>query len=366
MVSSSHVLEERSLLGVGQDHEHHHEHHDEHERTSRDSPVSAPSGYLPPAEEDYADYDDDSAGFGSGKDDSTNSKARGFDQQGQASENQQSQYGQNAISPQSGTVGNSLRRQSANGRKLQVGNQRVKFGERINQNFQNTGLKTQQGSRRNPEGREGNQQKAQRTNQFDLENDQDGSLGTYGNELDQNLNNQQQDRPGSQIRQESNQRGLGINSQFDNLEDSTDQSQYGQNTGGTNVGQSGNNFIGQPGQRRQFGQQGSQNQNQAGVQRNQQQGQGISLQTEDNQFDQGLQGNRQTQSGQFSQGGNEQRQGQGQDNSFGNQQVLSQSADAGYGGPGQGHGKKVTNWSESKRTKPDRTKSDRKKSERTE
>eukprot|EP00091_Calanus_sinicus_P017811 TRINITY_DN3867_c0_g1_i1.p1 TRINITY_DN3867_c0_g1~~TRINITY_DN3867_c0_g1_i1.p1 ORF type:complete len:149 (-),score=37.47 TRINITY_DN3867_c0_g1_i1:497-943(-) len=136
-VFSSHVLEKRSLLGVGQDHAHHehHQHHEELERTGRDSPVSAPAGYLPPAEDDYGDYDDDSAGFGTGKDDSTNNDARGFDQQGQASENQQSQYGQNAISPQRDAIDNSLILQSANGKTQQDGNQRVKFGQQKNNWF---------------------------------------------------------------------------------------------------------------------------------------------------------------------------------------------------------------------------------------
>ena len=148
MVSSTHDIEKRSLLRVGQDHEHY-EHHDEHERTGRDRPVAAPAGYLPPAEDDYADYDDDSAGFGTSKGDSTNNGVRGFGQQGQDNENQQSQYGQNEKTSQSVGIGSSVSGQSAKRRNQQNGNQRVKFGQRINQNIGNAGLIKQQSSRRN-------------------------------------------------------------------------------------------------------------------------------------------------------------------------------------------------------------------------
>jgi hypothetical protein len=58
---------------------------------------SAPEGYLAPAEEDYADYDNDSARFEKGEGGSTNGDARGFGQQGLGSDygDQQGQYGQN-------------------------------------------------------------------------------------------------------------------------------------------------------------------------------------------------------------------------------------------------------------------------------
>jgi hypothetical protein len=83
------------------------------------------------------------------------------------------------------------------------------------------------------------------------------------------LNRQQQGGQRSQTRQENNQREQENNSQFDYLEDSSDNG-------------------GQVGQRGQFIQQGHKNQNHhAGRQRNQQQGQGISLQRENIQFLQG-------------------------------------------------------------------------------
>ena len=184
VVSSTHA--KRSLLGVGHDHE--------HERTGRDSPVSAPAGYLPPAEDDYADYDDDSAGFGTSKGDSAINNARGV---GQDNANQQSQYGQNERRSQSVGIGSSVSGQSAQRRNQQDGNQRVKFGQRINQNIENNGLTEQQGSRRNQQqaGRR-NQQKGQRQNQFGPDTDEDDALGTYGNvqEQEQSLNNQQNSR----------------------------------------------------------------------------------------------------------------------------------------------------------------------------
>merc|ERR1719431_1475949 len=99
IVISSHVLQKRSILEDG---DHHHNHQLKQERIGRDTPVSAPAGYLPPTGDDYEDYSDDSARFGAGNDNSDANEIRGFGQEADDYDDGQTQYGQTQNKRQEG------------------------------------------------------------------------------------------------------------------------------------------------------------------------------------------------------------------------------------------------------------------------